>query len=216
MSTTLFDGKIQDLLHSEERYKDKVCVTPLEKRIPILQASRTLRNFQTLQQCLCICLLSEMADITIKQPAKKSVVTQQYMRIKSIDFGDGEVLVLTEFLKRRCVEQKNDDIARGVPCKTATRRLQNNKKIELLHLLIDLLVVRCGYEFESKYTEGKIGTNKQESIKKVIRDDKVIIEGEKLLDAAEQINQIITRRLQVTHKELVIKRGDPMLSLIYQ
>ncbi|ELP83480.1 hypothetical protein EIN_376550 [Entamoeba invadens IP1] len=189
-----------------------VCITPLEKRVPVLKASREQRNLQTLQQCLCICLLSEFADITIKQPAKKSTVTQQYMRMKSIDFGDGELIVLKDYLKKRCIEHKNDDIARGVPVKTAVRRFQNNKKIELLHLLIDLLIVRGGYEFDSKYTEGKSGTNKQEFIKSVLRDDVVVISKDVIIDRALKINEVIQKALEDSKKDLVIKRGDPIIN----
>ncbi|GAB1225493.1 hypothetical protein ENUP19_0253G0045 [Entamoeba nuttalli] len=196
--------------------KDKTCITPLEKRIPILKASRETRNFQTLQQSLCVCLLSEFCDITIKQPAKKSVVTQQYMRLKSLDFGNGEVIFLSEYLKRRCLELKQDDIDHDVSIKTATRRFQNNKRIELLHLLIDLLIIRGGYEFESKYAEGKAGINKQESIKKVIRDNRIIVEGDRLTEKAEEVNMVISRRLAMTKKELIIRKGDPIIQILFE
>ncbi|ELP95207.1 hypothetical protein EIN_429830 [Entamoeba invadens IP1] len=191
---------------------ERQCVTPLEKRIPVLKASRESRNFQTLQQSLCIGLLSSICEVTIKQPAKKSVVTQQYMRIKSLDFGDGEILVVNEFLKKRCIEQKNDDVVHGVPQKTAVRRFQNNKKIELLHLLIDLLEIRGGFDFESKYTEGKVGTNKQESIKKVMKEGCVIIGAENLIEKADCVNKIITDKLANCKKELIIKRKDKTIA----
>ncbi|KAL7719541.1 TATA-binding protein-associated phosphoprotein [Entamoeba marina] len=185
---------------------EKIRITPLEKRIPVLKASRETRNFQTLQQSLCIALLSEFATITIKQPAKKSTVTQQYMRLKSIDFGNGDCILLNEFLKKRCTEQKVDDINSGVSVKTATRRYQNNKKIELLHLLIDLLDLK-GYVFESRYTEGKPGTNKQESIKKVLRRGRVIVDDDEMIEKSEAINSLLAQKLSETKKELVIKKG---------
>ncbi|KAL7713709.1 TATA-binding protein-associated phosphoprotein [Entamoeba marina] len=188
---------------------EKIRITPLEKRIPVIKASRETRNFQTLQQSLCIALLSQYATITIKQPAKKSTVTQQYMRIKSIDFGNGDVINLNEFLKKRCTEQKEDDIHSGVSIKTATRRYQNNKKIELLHLLVDLLDLK-GYVFESRYTEGKPGTNKQESIKKVIKRNRVIVNSNELIEKSEAINTLLAKKLELAKKELVIpkSRGD--------
>ncbi|KAL7714807.1 TATA-binding protein-associated phosphoprotein [Entamoeba marina] len=191
---------------------EKVRITPLDKLIPVLKASRETRNFQTLQQSLCIALLSEFATITIKQPAKKSTVTQQYMRIKSIDFGHGDCIVLNEFLKKRCTEHKLDDINSGVSIKTATRRYQNNKKIELLHLLIDLLDLK-GYVFESRYTEGKPGTNKQETIKKVIRRGRVIVSDD-FIEKSEAINLLLSQKLTETKKELVINKGRSDLYLL--
>ena len=181
------------IVHIDDKLK-KECITPLNKRLPILKASRETRNFQTLQQSLCICLLSEFCDITIKQPARKSVVTQQYMRMKTLDFGYNEVIHITDYLKRRCTELKDDDLMNKVSMKTATRRFQNNKRIELLHLLIDLLTIRGDYDFESKYAEGKAGMNKQESIKAVWRDGKCIVSGEELIKKAETINLYISQR----------------------
>ena len=79
--------------------KEKVCITPLSKREPALKASREVRNTQTVQQAILIALLTTVCDVTVKQPARKSVVTQQFMRMKSLDFGNDEIIPINEYLK---------------------------------------------------------------------------------------------------------------------
>lgn len=215
MSALLLTQTPEEFMREQE-LKQKDCRTPLSRRIPILKASRESRNYQTIQQAIFTALLSEYCTITIKQPARKSVVTQQFMRMRSLDFGYGEVIVPNEYLKQRCGELRQEDLETGVIAKTAARRYQNNKKIELLHLLIDLLSIVGGYEFESRFIEGKARLNKQENIKKVILNGKVLLEGDELSRKGEKINMIISERLANQKGDLIIQKGDCIRDIIFE
>ena len=215
MSALLLTQTPEEFMREQE-LKQKDCRTPLSRRIPILKASRESRNYQTIQQAIFTALLSEYCTITIKQLARKSVVTQQFMRMRSLDFGYGEVIVPNEYLKQRCGELRQEDLESGVIAKTAARRYQNNKKIELLHLLIDLLSIVGGYEFESRFIEGKARLNKQENIKKVILNGKVLLEGDELSRKGEKINMIISERLANQKGDLIIQKGDCIRDIIFE
>lgn len=212
ITTNLID-QLPEVIPASAETK-KTCRTPLQKRIPSLKASREIRNSQTLQQSLCICLLSQFCDITIKQPARKSVVTQQYMRLKTLDFGNGEEISVGDYLKTRCLDMKNDDLTH-VSEKTATRRYQNNKRIELLHLLIDLLMIRGDYEFETKTVYGKMKTNKLETILAVYRDGKCVVKEDELNKKAETINSYLVAKMAQTTKEFVIPKGDAIINILF-
>ncbi|ELP95217.1 hypothetical protein EIN_430130 [Entamoeba invadens IP1] len=61
------------------------------------------------------------------------------------------------------------DMALGASKKTATRRYQNNKKIEVIHLMEDLLL-ELGFELITKTLSGKNGVNRLESILEASRN----------------------------------------------
>ncbi|KAL7717590.1 TATA-binding protein-associated phosphoprotein [Entamoeba marina] len=184
-----------------------------DKKAPVLRASRVYRNYQTIQETICIALLNQFSDISIKQPTKKSVVTQQFMRINTISFGDEDDIDVTGFLRGRCLDHKNFDLKSGVSTKTADRRYQNNKKIEMLHLLIDLLMVN-GYHFKTKTTEGKSGVFKLEAIKEIYYKDKLVYTNSEIEERAAQINQYLVHRLHQSNGELTLERNDDNISLL--
>ncbi|ELP87767.1 hypothetical protein EIN_411200 [Entamoeba invadens IP1] len=140
--------------------------TPLNKRLPVLRKSRENRNNFTLQQTLCVCLLSPFCKVSVHKPTRRSSVTEQFFRISSLQFPDGTSIDVASFLKARCDTMYYSDLKSGVSDKTATRRYQNNKKIEMIHFLSDLLFM-CGYEVNSSCKGGKIGMNVLEGINSV-------------------------------------------------
>ncbi|GAB1222732.1 hypothetical protein ENUP19_0121G0086 [Entamoeba nuttalli] len=171
--------------------ENRVCKTPIEKRIPVLRASREARNNFTLQQTLCICLLSRWCRITIKKPTRRSCVTEQFFRINSIEHEEDKIDVYS-FLKKRCNEMYLFDIQRGVSEKTAIRRYQNNKKIEVIHLMEDILR-EYGVELETKTTEGKSGINRLENITGIYISNQVIPFDGLIMNLIE-INHILTQQ----------------------
>ncbi|ELP84842.1 hypothetical protein EIN_283980 [Entamoeba invadens IP1] len=175
----------------------------LDRKIPVLKASRDFRNAQTMQQSILIGLLNRYCEITIAQPAKKSTVTQQFMRIVSLDFGNGDRILMDEFLKFRCVEQMEQDMSEGVTQKTAWRRYQNNKKIEELHLLMDCLI-EYGYIFESNPMKGKAETRKLELIKSISKQN-YYYGFDAILKEGERVNRSICQCLNTKDKAITIR-----------
>ena len=174
------------------------------RRTIVLEASREFRNSQTIQQSILLGLLNNYCSITISQPAKKSTVTGQFIRVLSLDFGNGDEIQIDEFLKKRCSEQMKKDIEDGVSQKTALRRYQNNKKIEQIHLLMDILVEK-GYRFQTRKMKGKLETKKLEMICSMQFQGKVFDIGE-IAYKAEHVNMAIMKMLETNCKKVVIER----------
>ncbi|GAB1222700.1 hypothetical protein ENUP19_0121G0175 [Entamoeba nuttalli] len=185
--------------------ENRVCKTPIEKRIPVLRASREARNNFTLQQTLCICLLSRWCRITIKKPTRRSCVTEQFFRINSIEHEEDKIDVYS-FLKKRCNEMYLFDIQRGVSEKTAIRRYQNNKKIEVIHLMEDILR-EYGVELETKTTEGKSGINRLENITGIYISNQVIPFDGLIMNLIE-INHILLNNVLQSNGELIIDQNQ--------
>ena len=174
------------------------------KKIPVLKASRDFRNSQSLQQSILLGLLNKYCSITISQPAKRSTVTDQFMRIISLNFGNGDEIKIDEYLKRRCIEQMQKDINEGVSEKTALRRYQNNKKIELIHLLMDILNEK-GYSFTIKKMKGKLETKKLEMFSSIKYQGKVY-SIDKLSYQADYVNHLILDMLKSKDKIVVLEK----------
>ncbi|EDR27683.1 hypothetical protein EDI_162850 [Entamoeba dispar SAW760] len=185
------------------------------KQVKKNKTSREIRNSQTIQQAVLIGALNYYADIIFKQPAKKSITTHQYMRIKSVNFSDENVVSFAEFLKTRCYEHFRYDISHGVALKTAKRRYQTNKKTDGLHLLMDLLN-ELGFEFNTKLTEGKSGTIKLENILEVRKESFIIINQKNFETVGREINTLLNERMKHAGKEMTLSRNDPELSQIFR
>ena len=192
-----------------EREEKRVCKTPIEKRMPILRASRESRNNFTLQQTLCICLLSQHCKIVIKKPTRRSSVTEQFFRIETIIINEEEIDV-SSFLKKRCTDLYLSDMESGVTEKTANRRYQNNKKIEIIHLMEDYLRF-FGVEFKTKQSESKIGINKLENIIGIYNQNETLILFDDIVSHLIDINHILLQTLLDSQGELIVDKNQFML-----
>ncbi|BFU23523.1 hypothetical protein EHI8A_076270 [Entamoeba histolytica HM-1:IMSS-B] len=191
---------------SEQIIESREKFNKIDRKIPVLKASREFRNAQTIQQSILIGLLNKYCTITIGQPAKKSTVTQQFMRIISLDFGGNDIILMDDFLKGRCLEQMNQDISDGVSQKTAWRRYQNNKKIEEIHLLMDILT-EYGYYFTAHPMKGKSETKKLDIIHSIHKEN-FDFSLNFLLNEGERINNLICSLLQTKDKSIVIRTNQ--------
>ena len=126
---------------------------------------RETRNKQSIQQLMLLALLNRHCTIVLKK-TRKSVLTAQFVGIERIEFNDDDMINVSEFLTRRVKEQYDFDISHGVDKKTAIRRMQTNRRIETMRLLVDLLV-ELGYTIIAKYAKGKHETNKMDIIESI-------------------------------------------------
>ena len=147
------------------------CAKSLEvKRQSILKSSRLNRDSLACQEALLIGLLSKYATITIRKPSKVSKVTKQFISIDSISFnGVNDKIIISDFIKQRCDDLLNEDLKNNIPMKTAKRRYQNNKKLELLTLMQDILTEE-GYLFITKINSYKSTSKKLERICYIYKD----------------------------------------------
>ncbi|KAL7719605.1 TATA-binding protein-associated phosphoprotein [Entamoeba marina] len=136
------------------------------KRTPCEDAFKKMRNYQVFQQAIFIALLSQFFEVTVKSPVKRSIVSLQLLRVDSLNYGNDTILV-DEFVNTRCKEKYKQDILNGISEKTAKRRSDTNRITEQLHFLRDILML-FGFDFYSKFTEGKNGAQIVETVLKVI------------------------------------------------
>ena len=125
--------------------------------------NRQFRNYQVCQQCLLIALLNQYGEIQISKEKKRSNVTLPFFTVDYVCFENNDKIDITQFIEKRCYEQRIKDIKEGISEKTAQRRFKSNKAVEILHLLMDIVseFQQC---FETKTSVGKNGAKKMETI----------------------------------------------------
>ena len=131
------------------------------------------RNYQAQQESLLIMLLNKYATISLSIPSVESNELN-FFRIKSITFEEGNTIDVCTFLNKRCTAIYEQDIQRGTDIKTAKRRKQTNRRIEVLNLMADLLTFQ-GYFFDTKESTGKRDKKKMSNIVNVFKDSEFLM-----------------------------------------
>lgn len=121
------------------------------------------RNYQSYQQSVLIALINKYGDVVIRKEKKRSNKTVPFYTIQTIIFGSNDKINFDDYIQRRCTEKKTSDILNGINEKTATRRYKTNKITEVLHTLIDLLMIR-DEELEISSTRYKAGITRTETM----------------------------------------------------
>ncbi|ELP84515.1 hypothetical protein EIN_169600 [Entamoeba invadens IP1] len=171
-----------------------------------------IRTVQASQECICIGLLNDFCSFTFKQPAKKSTVSPQFVRLSSLTFENGECLNVEEFVKKRCEKILKDDIKDGIQAKTAQRRFETNKKTEVIHLLVDILREK-GYFFGTRMTVGKVGTKKTEYVTDVWKNGKYLF-GQKEVDRRGTLISRTLSAIGMGSKEFSVQRKEGKIAEI--
>ena len=121
------------------------------------------RNYQSFQQSILIALINKYGDVIIRKEKKKSNKTVPFYTIQTIIFASNDNVNFDDYIQRRCNEKKANDILNGTNEKTATRRYKTNKITEVLHTLIDFLMIR-DEELEINTTRYKAGITRTETM----------------------------------------------------
>ena len=171
-----------------------------------------LRNYQAEQQAVLIGLLNQQCDITLVKPFKKSVVSKQFQWIESIEFSNGDTVELDKLIENRCNMLRSNDLNEGVMKKTAKRRYENNKYVESLHYLRDMLL-ELGYFFNTVYSVGEHGRITTETIDEIFKDGKLLMDKKSIEDKG---NRIITicENLRDNLKEVKLEKGNQLVQSV--
>ncbi|ELP89182.1 hypothetical protein EIN_485740 [Entamoeba invadens IP1] len=182
--------------NSPFKYVETICQTPtvqestyLRKRDLSRFSFRNSRNIASATQSILVALLNIKFKIVLKSPLKKAKVTQQLLRIESIE-KDNTSLFIEDFVQTRCINRLTFDKEMGVSSKTAGRRAEYNKLTENIHLLMDVLR-EDGFFFETETTKGKRGTLKMETIKKIYWNGRLFLDKDDIWERGSRINQYI-------------------------
>ncbi|BFU24781.1 hypothetical protein EHI8A_002900 [Entamoeba histolytica HM-1:IMSS-B] len=103
-----------------------------------------MMNSQCDVEAILIAILNQYVNLTIAKPQRKTTVTKQFIKIVKIDFCSGDEVEVQTFIRKREDELITSLTKQGVSQQTAKRRMQEAKRWELLHLLMDL-VTEYGY-----------------------------------------------------------------------
>ena len=173
-------------------------------------------NYQCIAQSILIGLLSKHSEIELTKPNKKCLVTQQFIKINSIKFSEDDVIKMNDFIENRCHERKNYEIhSLENDERTATRRIQNYKRIETIHVLIDLLR-EFQYQFKSKYVEGKKGVLKLETIQSIYKDGKLILNSDDIHSKGLKMNDYLYNIILTSGNHFILNSSNAFVNqLIY-
>ncbi|EKE42257.1 hypothetical protein ENUP19_0284G0040 [Entamoeba nuttalli] len=197
---------LKPLLEHEEK-KEKERERNKKRQIPKLQASRRAREYETQQQSMLLALLNKFCTVHITKQCKKAEVTHQFFRIKLIQFSIEDEINVERFLNTRTQERKQFEMRCGCTEKTSKRRMQINKKVELLHLLIDLLNEK-GFTFRSRFTDQKMGSLQKETVLQIYYKNVFIFNHETIIKKSLIIHELISQKLLSKTTDLILKQND--------
>ena len=168
------------------------------------------RNYQSYQQALLIALLNKNSNIRFKQNIYGRS-SDNFLRLDRISFSPYDEINIEQFLKSRAKDLYDQDIINGVPEKTATRRVQLNRRIESSHLCMDLLR-EFGYTFEVSEHKGKHDSKKLDYIKRVFFEGKTLnVEKESL----KELHVLITKKIEEGPCNIILMNDDEIQSFIH-
>ncbi|ELP91426.1 hypothetical protein EIN_155330 [Entamoeba invadens IP1] len=183
-------------------------INTITKKAPKLY--KDLRNYQVYQQAVLIALLNQHADIIITPQKKKSNVTLPFFTIKSVVFSPTDRVDLTYIVEKRCKQQMEMDVARGISSKTAMRRYKTNRVAENLHMVLDLL-----FEFDNlfviKTTNGKNGANRLDTVTAALLPNNEWISYDDITEIGSQLNSFIANML-TQNESITLGKGSDIIA----
>ncbi|ELP91607.1 hypothetical protein EIN_129870 [Entamoeba invadens IP1] len=171
---------------------------------------RETRNYRVYEQGVLLAILNRHFSITLVSPKKRSVVAKQFLTVRYLK-KQTDVVDVEDFIQRRLKEIQTNAIKLGTPEKTATRRGENTRIVESIHILIDI-VRELGYRTESKVNEGRNGNVSTETIVTIYIDKKVL-KKEDIVRNGLAINNFLDSLL-VANETIIISKFDKTLDAL--
>ena len=115
---------------------------PTEKMMPRFKSKQIeMMNLQAELQAVLLAILSKYCTVSIGRPHRKSTLTIQFMKVTGLEFGNGDYIDTLNFIQRRSAEKAIDEVLKEKTSrKTALRRVQSEKRMELMKFLEDVLM----------------------------------------------------------------------------
>ena len=164
-----------------------------EKKIESIKSRRrylSSRNSIVFQEAIFIYELNKLYDMIVAKPIKRSIVTEQYVRVLSVNIN-GEDVQVEKCVETRCQSRLANDKCTGIKEESAIRRYTLNKTTETHHFLIDTLLMN-GFMFNSKSIAGRNGSIKIENVTEIYKDDELLYDNESIMKFGEEINKILS------------------------
>ncbi|KAL7715898.1 Uncharacterized protein QTN25_006595 [Entamoeba marina] len=164
------------------------------------------RNQEAIQQAVLLGLLSQFYTFYVERPIKKSNVTEQILKIVSIDFGE-ELFEYNSFVKSRFKKDLENCNKTEVNRVKYLRLFNRNVHIFTNNFLFDLCIEN-GFFFKSRLS--KLSKNSQ----RIEYFDAVYYHGKRIMNSS-QINSIgrsLCKHFSSiisTNKQMLIHEADP-------
>ncbi|KAL7719397.1 TATA-binding protein-associated phosphoprotein [Entamoeba marina] len=170
------------------------------------------RNYLASQQAVFFALLNKSTSFVVSKPTKRSIITDQLFKVKTIILSNGNEIDVIEFVDSRCKEKMVLDLKNGINEYTALRRFNSNKIIENHHFLIDLAREE-GFVFKSTFSSGKNNTTKMETISHIFYNNYYLLDKKEIIGIGKEISECISKKISST-SDGVIQKSDSDLQRI--
>ncbi|KAL7713959.1 TATA-binding protein-associated phosphoprotein [Entamoeba marina] len=168
------------------------------------------RNFQAYEQATFIFLLNEYVDIEFGSMGRFCKSTKPLLNIDTISFYNDDTFDCKSFINNRCNEKINLDIQNGLSKKIAQRKYLNNKFIENIHMLTDILF-HFGYEFQTRKSSGKNKSNMAPRVINIFKNNQLLFNEKEIEYNGKMIYSFLLDNVE--NGGVVLKRG--VLSKIF-
>ena len=169
------------------------------------QRQKMLKNNQCNLQAVLLACLSEHATLVFRRSQKETTVTEQYLRLTSIQFSRTDIIDCNAFKKMRFAEMKDqmekDEKEKKFSDKIFHHRLENLKRKEICHLLEDLLI-----EFNKVVLVEKEETGGNSGLNTHILTDNGIIHQQSFKLIADDVRKHINNALYFKKQATIPKK----------
>ncbi|KAL7721564.1 TATA-binding protein-associated phosphoprotein [Entamoeba marina] len=175
-------------------------VKPYDKPFPRFKAKQIeMMNLQSNVQAVLIGLLSKYCTINVGRPHRKSVLTQQFIKIKTLEFGKDDLIDVPTYIQKRSVDKAKFEFGKGnTTQKTAKRRIQPTRRLELMRLLQDILFL---YDFHVFADEEDIDGYGGDVF--IYYKNQLLFNTTEIIKKGTMINDIITKELETSKNALL-------------
>ncbi|EKE40600.1 hypothetical protein ENUP19_0305G0089 [Entamoeba nuttalli] len=196
----------ENSVHEDTLIKNPFITTPPTKREKHTLGTRYIRNRKCIQEAVLIGILSKHCSIVYERPKKRSSLTHQLFKIKTLIF-DNEVFDVEAFLERQTKGVYENAIESGLSKKNVIRRVENEKTVTLLDFLVDICL-DLGYFFETTRMRNSLSRTKVDFVEAVYYKGKLIIDDELVKKAGSLISTHLFSLTTASEKECTIQKGD--------
>ena len=194
--------------------KKRNLYSPTKEIAELYKGGNQLINYQCSVEGILLALLTQYCQVEISKPSKKCLVSQQFLKITKISFGNKDEINVNELVDRRCKARKEYEIQNDSNEQTASRRIQSYKRIETIHLLIDILR-EFNYSFKSQYVEGKKGVLKLEVVEEIYFQNKLLFDNESIHQKGCKINNFLYDMILSTGTSCILNKDSSLNQYLF-
>ena len=146
------------------------------------------QDYEMYQQVVLIGLINKYAEITLERPNKQTKVSISIPKILIISFNEIDSINISSFTEKQCKELCEKEVHDGLSQTTAMRRLEKNKKVYLLNLLIDI-AAELGMKIDSTMSRRSNKSLQVERIQSISMENEFHFTKNQIIEFGKQLNE---------------------------